>query len=310
MVERAERKDASMQTIKRWYRFLSVVIILGLLLALVACNQEPGAVATEPAQGAPEATSQVSMPAVSSASGPGGGQEPAPQPGLSPTQGQSGVPAVGPAIPAGAVQPVEVATADGVTLAGTFYAPPAPNSPGLVMLHMVERQRGDWDTLARSLQAEGYGVLAIDLRGHGGSNGSREWTKMVADAAGAYAWLANRPEVDPTRIGLVGASIGANLALNFAAADPGVKTLVLLSPGLNYRGVSTPDAMTAYGQRPVLLVASTEDREAAVAVERLQQLAQGQQSVLSLQNQGHGTAMLGRENGLEDAILKWLQETL
>jgi dienelactone hydrolase len=133
---------------------------------------------------------------------------------------------------------------------------------------------------------------------------------MVADAAGAYAWLASRSEIDPARIGLVGASIGANLALNFAAGEPAVKTLVLLSPGLNYRGVTTEDAMTAYGRRPVMLVSSAEDREAAVAVDRLQQLAQGQQSVLSLQDQGHGTAMLGRENGLEDAILKWLRETL
>ncbi len=307
-----------MHAIKRWYRwpvrsigpFVAMVMILGMSVALAGCNQGPGPVATEPAQGAPEATNQVSMPAVSSAAGPGAGQEPAPQPGLSPTQGQSGVPAAGPAIPAGAVQPVEIVTADGITLAGTFYAPTAPDSPGLVMLHMAERQRGDWDTLARTLQSKGYAVLTIDLRGHGGSGGSRDWTKMVADAAGAFTWLANRPEVDPARIGFAGASVGANLALNFAASEPGVKTLVLLSPGLNYRGVTTEKAMIAYGPRPVMLVASAEDREAAVAVDGLQQLAQGQQSVLSLQDQGHGTNMLGRDNGLEEAILKWLQETL
>lgn len=301
-----------MNRIGRVPGIVRVVFILGLIVALSACNQQPTAVATEPASGAPAATTQVSIPSVNSAAGPAGsqGQEPAPQPGLSPTQGQSGVPVTGPDIPAGAVQPVEVIATDGTTLAGTFYAPAKPGSPGLVMLHMVERQRGDWDTLARALQAEGYGVLAIDLRGHGGSDGSRDWTKMVADAAGAYAWLASRPEIDPARIGLVGASIGANLALNFAAGEPAAKTLVLLSPGLNYRGVTTEDAMTAYGRRPVMLVSSAEDREAAVAVDRLQQLAQGQQSVLSLQEQGHGTAMLGRENGLEDAILKWLRETL
>lgn len=301
-----------MNRIGRVPGILRVVFIIGLIAALGACNQQPTPVATAPASGVPAATTQVSIPSVNSAAGPATsqGQEPAPQPGLSPTQRQSGMPAASPAIPAGAVQPVEVVTSDGITLAGTFYAPAEPDSPGLVMLHMVERQRGDWDTLARALQAKGYAVLTVDLRGHGGSGGSREWTKMVADAAAAFAWLANRPEIDPARIGFVGASVGANLALNFAAGEAGVKTLVLLSPGLNYQGVTTEDAMKTYGPRPVMLVSSAEDREAAVAVDRLQQLAQGQQSVLSLQDQGHGTNMLGRENGLEEAILKWLQETL
>lgn len=291
---------------------LRLAVMVAALCLLFACSRQPTPMATEPAANGAAATTQVSIPNVSSGAGPAGGQGqgPAPQPGLSPTQGQSGVPAPGPAVPAGAVQPVDIVTADGVTLAGTFYAPAKPNSPALIMLHMLDRQRGDWDTLARTVQAAGYGVLTIDLRGHGASGGDREWLKMVDDTADAYAWLANRPEIDPARIGVVGASVGANLALNFAAREPAVKTVILLSAGLNFRGLAAEPAMKAYGARPVMLAASAQDRAAAAVMDRLQKLAQGRQSVLLLQNQGHGTNMLGRENGLEEAILKWLQETL
>ena len=65
------------------------------------------------------------------------------------------------------VKPVEIITADNVTLTGTFYVAPKAGSPAVAMLHMAGGQRGDWDTLARQLQAAGFSVLTLDLRGHG-----------------------------------------------------------------------------------------------------------------------------------------------
>ena len=50
----------------------------------------------------------------------------------------------------------------------------------------------------------------------------------------------------PTSIGLAGASIGANLALLDAADDPGVMSVALLSPGIDYRGLRTEAAMKKY----------------------------------------------------------------
>ncbi len=201
-------------------------------------------------------------------------------------------------------------TADSVTLTGTFYVSPKTGSPAVAMLHMAGGQRGDWDTLARQLQTAGYSVLTLDLRGHGGSQGQREWSKMTQDAAAAYAWLANRPEVNRAAIGFVGASIGANLSLNLAAGEPGVKTLVLLSPGLDFEGIKTEGPLQAYGPRPLLLIASSEDKESADAVVALDKLALGKHTLKVYDGQGHGTRMLGRQNGVEELILDWLKETL
>ncbi len=199
-------------------------------------------------------------------------------------------------------------TADGVHLAATYYRPAATNAPGVVLLHMLGRKRGDWDAFARQLQELGYGVLAIDLRGHGESEGKREWNKMIMDAAIATSFIRSRPEIDPDRIVLMGASIGANIAINYAAQDERVVGAALLSPGLDYHGVKTADAVKQYGSRPLFIAASSEDEYAAKSARKLDSLTQGPHQLLILDNQGHGTQMLGKNNGLEEAIFQWLAE--
>ena len=45
-----------------------------------------------------------------------------------------------------------------------------------------------------------------------------------------------------------------------AAADPGVASLALLSPSLDYRGVRIEAAMRKLGARPVLMVVSDDEK--------------------------------------------------
>ncbi len=197
-------------------------------------------------------------------------------------------------------------TADGVHLAATYYRPAATNAPGVVLLHMLGRNRGDWDSFARQLQELGYAVLTIDFRGHGESEGKREWSKMTLDAAIAASFIRARPEVDPDQVVLMGASIGANIAINYAAQDDDISGVALLSPGLDYHGVKTADAVKQYGPRPLFIAASSEDEYAAKSARKLASLAAGPHQLLILDNQGHGTQMLGKDNGLGDAIFQWL----
>ncbi len=203
---------------------------------------------------------------------------------------------------------IGMVTEDGVRLKGTYYRPAATNAPGVVLLHMLGRKRGDWDVFARQLQEAGFGVLAIDLRGHGESEGQREWRKMTKDAAIAVDFIRSRPEINPDRIAILGASIGANIAINYAAQDASIRGAALLSPGLDYHGVTTPDAVKAYGKRPLFLAASSEDAYAYESVQELSKLAAGPVRLLLLDGQGHGTQMLGKGNGLEEALLTWLRE--
>ena len=69
---------------------------------------------------------------------------------------------------------------------------------------------------------------------------------MVMDVKAAKQILVTQKNVNPNSIAIVGASIGANVALNYAALDPLVKAVVLLSPGLDYKGVTTSNAIKQY----------------------------------------------------------------
>ena len=67
-----------------------------------------------------------------------------------------------------------------------------------------------------------------DLRGHGESDGrstSAPW-KLDDDIDAAAEWLAARPDVDPTRIGLLGLSLGGEVALRVAAHRRDVRATV------------------------------------------------------------------------------------
>lgn len=211
-------------------------------------------------------------------------------------------------------------TADGVPIAATYYPPQRPGSrPSVILLHMLNRTRADWTAFAHALARAGYATVAIDLRGHGGSTrGVGSWRgfspesfrAMVEDVAAAHTYLREAPEANGGRLAVIGASIGANVALRYGAREPSVKTVVLLSPGLNYRGVATAEAMETYGGRSVLIAASREDGDSAQNSTRLDALARGRHRLILYDGAGHGTSMFPKVPELKTTIFNWLASTL
>jgi pimeloyl-ACP methyl ester carboxylesterase len=207
-----------------------------------------------------------------------------------------------------------VVGAEGLTLWASFYPPASASAPGVLLLHSWGRERGEWASFATRLQENGYAVLALDLRGHGESEGeaggetpSAVW---VEDALQAWEVLAAQAQVDPERTAIVGADIGANLALAAAAAESRVRAVALLSPLQDDQGIPTGEALSAYGERPVLIVASQNDPSAAQVARRLSDLAQGPATVTLYPDAGHGTAMFGPQPDLHVLILAWLGRQL
>jgi pimeloyl-ACP methyl ester carboxylesterase len=210
-----------------------------------------------------------------------------------------------------AVQRVMIRTEDGVMLSGTWYEPSTRPAPAVVMIHMLQRSRRDWDAAAAQLAAAGIGALTIDLRGHGESVGAagQDLAAMVQDVKAARRFLSTRSDVQG-RIGLAGASLGANLAVLAAADDQAVASLALLSPSLDYRGLRIEAAMKKYGARPVLMVASDEDAYAARSARDLQKAGGGKREALMLSQAGHGTMMLVRNPELTASLVDWFRRTL
>jgi len=126
----------------------------------------------------------------------------------------------------------------------------------------------------------------------------------------AYAWLGAQEGVDGDRLALVGASIGANLALVEAARDETVGSLALLSPGFDYFRVQIRGLIEEYGERPSLLVASEEDAYSAETVRALAASAPGEAELVMLTSAGHGTAMLEGDPELAGDLIAFLNRTL
>jgi dienelactone hydrolase len=133
---------------------------------------------------------------------------------------------------------------------------------------------------------------------------------MVLDIKAARRLLAERADVQQGRIGILGASLGANLAALAAAADPSIVSVALLSPSLDYRGVRIEAAVRKIGTRRILLVASDDDAYATRSAKELQKGAGGPREMLVVKQAGHGTAMLAHDPGLEPALVDWFRRTL
>ena len=164
---------------------------------------------------------------------------------------------------------------------------------------MLTRSREDWDAAANRLADEGLHALAIDFRGHGGSSagppaagGGPDLSRLVLDVQAARAFLVARGDlVLPSAIGIAGASVGANVAILAGAADPAVRSLALLSPGLDYRSLRTDAALRKYGGRPAMLLAGSNDPYALRSAKELAAGGGGVRGIRILENAGHGTTI-------------------
>ena len=208
---------------------------------------------------------------------------------------------------------VMITASDGLQIEATYATPGgvAP-FPGVILLHMLGSNRTAWEAvgLTDQLLQNGYAVLNVDMRGHGGTGGTADWQLVPDDMQRVWDYFVSQEAVDGAKTAVIGASIGANLSLITAVNEPNINTVILLSPGLNYRDVTTDDAIVAYGDRPILIVASEEDSYAADSSRTLSEAATGQAELELYNGAGHGTNMFGKEPGLPDLILDWLRQYL
>jgi len=217
------------------------------------------------------------------------------------------------------IERVNFQTTDGVNIVGSFRASPNA-SRAVLLLHMMPADRTSWFAFQEKLAEQNIASLAIDLRGHGESvmqnNKKLDYQKFSdadhqkyrLDADAALAWLQGRG-FDLPQVGIVGASIGANIALHMAAAHPKLAAVALLSPGENYHGVTTFDAAGKLSKTTALWTAGSEkdDQESFDAAKKIVELAPVSTKIFQpFTIAGHGTALFQSHPSVMVVLAEWI----
>jgi fermentation-respiration switch protein FrsA (DUF1100 family) len=105
---------------------------------------------------------------------------------------------------------------------------PAPGRPTVVVVHGYKDSRGSVLGVAEILRRHDYAVLVPAIRAHDLSDGEVVGfgTREMADLDAWVSFLRTRADVDTTRLGIFGVSMGGSLVIQFAALNPSIRAVV------------------------------------------------------------------------------------
>ena len=199
---------------------------------------------------------------------------------------------------------------DGRLVNGLMFEASQRPSPAVVLVPMLGGTKEDWEAVAQRLGEANIAALAIDLPGSSLPEQPTALAGWHQDVRAALNYLGARGDIRPDAMGVAGASLGANLAVLAAVADSRVRSLALVSPSLDYRGVRIEAPMRQYGARPALLMASVKDPYAARSVRELTNAPPGPRESRWAESRAHGLALLAGEPDLVRALVEWFRRTL
>lgn len=240
---------------------------------------------------------------------------------------------------------VTVRSLDGLRLAGLYFpsarARAGERRPGVVVVH--GRAVNKESTLHYvSFLRRRYDVLAIDLRGHGESEGTVTTfgAHEVRDVSGAVSALLAR---GATSVAALGGSLGAASSLLAAGCDPRIRCVVADAPFARLRELLdlhrarlhiprepfsplaksildrrcdfdidrvNPEEAVGRTRAPVLVIHGTGDRTIPVGHGRRVQERAAAGSVLWTPSGGHGTVYFRHRRGFIRRVLRFLRSHL
>jgi dipeptidyl aminopeptidase/acylaminoacyl peptidase len=125
----------------------------------------------------------------------------------------------------------------GVSLGGILFRPASASKllPAIIVLHGWARPGVPGaprvEGTARRLSEQGYVALALSMRGWPPSSGSDDCgTEQPDDVAKAADWLATLPGVNADSIGVLGFSLGGQVALLSGTRSARIKAIVAYFP--------------------------------------------------------------------------------
>lgn len=224
---------------------------------------------------------------------------------------------------------ITATSVDGFTMKGYLEYPKIKNQkefPTVVLLHSIGYSSDWWCNLPQDLLNQGYAVLKIDLRGHGKSVYNSKllrtsWSSMTNNAFAKYpddvikvieqVKSENTKKVFFNNWAIVGSDIGASTAILVAdkiSYKP--KTLVLLSPVVETKGLFVPVKLANLDRIDIFSISGTNDNSGHNAQEYLKKFSQATFATYTSESRSNGMLMLKNDNTLARIITSWIKEYL
>ena len=158
-----------------------------------------------------------------------------------------------------------------------WYLPPSGKNaderiPVAIFAHGNAEQIDTCITYVQELTKYGLGILLVEYPGFGRSQGEPSQHALTETFTQAYDYLIGRPEVDSTRVILIGRSLGGGVMCALAGQRPSA-ALILLSTFTSVRSFSTRYGLPGFLSKdpfdnlsvvkdydgPILILHGTED---------------------------------------------------
>jgi dienelactone hydrolase len=136
------------------------------------------------------------------------------------------------------------------------------------------------DAIAERLQRVGFGILSIDLRGHGESRSDRlDWATLSSgekkatwacarrDVDAAARWLLSQPSIHSTSLNRVGVRAGSALVARHARDDEKVLSVALVAPSASEYGYDVKADIQTLQGLPTFVVSAKNDEAERLAQE-------------------------------------------
>jgi len=217
---------------------------------------------------------------------------------------------------------IKITTNDGINISATYQLPKINEVkiPAVILIHQGGSSRKEWYelTIINKLLNQGYAIIAYDIRQHGKSDKDsgtmsdlfNNPKRAPNDLWAVIKFLQNDSRIDPNRIGIIGASIGANLAC-MASENENIKSVVVMS-------AKTVAAENLSGKTEAIIpknafyIASEEEQRGMRKkwAEELYKRTMGKKRIEITKGDKHGSYILRDSKDTEDHIIDWILKTI
>jgi len=140
-----------------------------------------------------------------------------------------------PAVPASAGEDFTLGSADGTRLHARRWLPAGAPRALLAIIHGYAEHLGRYEHVAAYFAGRGYAVYAVDLRGHGESEGARvrvrSFAEYLEDAGALFEYACSQHQGVPPFV--LGHSMGGGIvALSLVTRPPDARGFILSGPVL------------------------------------------------------------------------------